>query len=111
VTVISLLQQNKKGRNRVLKMSRDTNTGKANRKTGSGILKKMALAGRVAVITGAGRGIGARAAELLARHGASVVINDMSAEVLTNTINFFSSTSVEIYLLAICLVPRALPVA
>ena len=41
------------------------------------------LAGRVAVITGAGRGIGARAAELLARHGASVVINDMSAEVLT----------------------------
>ena len=66
-------------------------------------LRMVLLAGRVAVITGAGRGIGARAAELLARHGASVVINDMSAEVLTNTINFFSSTSVAIYLLANCL--------
>jgi NAD(P)-dependent dehydrogenase (short-subunit alcohol dehydrogenase family) len=48
------------------------------------------LAGRVAVITGAGRGIGARAAELLARHGAYVVINDMSAEVLTDSLNFSS---------------------
>ena len=38
------------------------------------------LSGRVAVITGAGRGIGARAAEMLARNGAAVVVNDMSAE-------------------------------
>jgi len=32
------------------------------------------------VITGAGRGIGACAAELLARNGASVIVNDLSAE-------------------------------
>ena len=38
------------------------------------------LSSRVAVITGAGRGIGARAAEMLARNGASVVVNDMSEE-------------------------------
>jgi NAD(P)-dependent dehydrogenase (short-subunit alcohol dehydrogenase family) len=69
------------------------------------------LAGRVAVITGAGRGIGARAAELLARHGASVVINDMSAEVLTNSfklllLNFGSDLP-----FGYLLMPHALPVA
>ncbi|MGH8785473.1 MAG: SDR family oxidoreductase [Cupriavidus necator] len=37
------------------------------------------LAGKVAAVTGAGRGIGREIALLMARHGASVVVNDVGA--------------------------------
>ena len=38
------------------------------------------LSGKVAIITGAARGIGRASAELFAAHGASVVLSDIDAE-------------------------------
>jgi Dehydrogenases with different specificities (related to short-chain alcohol dehydrogenases) len=45
--------------------------------TGAGLLS---LAGRVAVISGAGQGVGRRIAELMLEHGAKVAVNDFFAE-------------------------------
>jgi 3-oxoacyl-[acyl-carrier protein] reductase len=43
------------------------------------------LDGKVAIITGSARGIGRATAELLAEHGACVVINDLEADLATET--------------------------
>ncbi|HKB90486.1 MAG TPA: SDR family NAD(P)-dependent oxidoreductase [Opitutaceae bacterium] len=44
------------------------------------------LVGRVAVVTGASRGIGAGTARLLAQHGASVVVNGRDAEAISGVV-------------------------
>ncbi|KAE8307702.1 3-oxoacyl-reductase [Aspergillus transmontanensis] len=51
------------------------------------------LANQVAIITGAGQGIGAETAKLFANEGAKVVIADIDAEKATNTANAINAAS------------------
>ena len=43
------------------------------------------LEGKVAIVTGSARGIGRASAELLAAHGARVVINDLDEDLARQT--------------------------
>jgi NAD(P)-dependent dehydrogenase (short-subunit alcohol dehydrogenase family) len=47
----------------------------------SEMTERISLAGKVAVVTGAGRGLGRAYVELLAERGARVVVNDLGADV------------------------------
>jgi 3-oxoacyl-[acyl-carrier protein] reductase len=50
------------------------------------------LAGKVAVITAAGAGIGRAVALRLARDGAQLILNDLDADALTSTVGEIRST-------------------
>src|SRR5215471_10519373 len=50
-------------------------------KEDSEMTKKISLEGKVAVVTGAGRGLGRAYVELLAERGARVVVNDLGTNV------------------------------
>ncbi|NTW03899.1 MAG: SDR family NAD(P)-dependent oxidoreductase, partial [Oscillochloris sp.] len=49
------------------------------------------LNGKIALITGAGRGIGAAAAKLLANHGALVIVGDLDAQAGEATVDAITS--------------------
>ncbi|KAL1510314.1 hypothetical protein AB1Y20_006634 [Prymnesium parvum] len=55
------------------------------------------LAGRAAIVTGAGRGVGAAAARLLAAHGARVVVNDLDPAPAASTAAALASSGGEAF--------------
>jgi NAD(P)-dependent dehydrogenase (short-subunit alcohol dehydrogenase family) len=52
----------------------------------------MSLDGKVAIVTGSGRGLGLAYAQELARQGAAVVVNDVDAETAANAVASIEST-------------------
>lgn len=67
------------------------------------------LAGRTALVTGAGRGIGRAIALKLAEMGASVVVNDLDREPLVETVALIGEAGGESELVAGDITDRALP--
>ena len=58
------------------------------------------LKGRIAIVTGAGRGIGAAAARLLAGQGARVVVNDLDMAPASATAETLTSAGGEAFAVA-----------
>lgn len=58
------------------------------------------LDGQVAIITGAGRGIGVATAELFAQHGARVVVSDRDAEPAEAVVERIGSTGGQAFAVA-----------
>ena len=67
------------------------------------------LAGRTAIVTGAGRGIGRAIALKLAQNGAAVVVNDLDREPLSETVALISKTGGHAIAAAGDITDRALP--
>ena len=63
------------------------------------LFPKGMLAGQVAVITGSGQGIGAEAANMFAKEGAKVVVQDIDASILLKRAVMVGSEKLTIYLL------------